>query len=319
VARQRTPALQTPINGMTTFVDESVHNVTGALRARGMWPTSLIVFSGDNGGYLGKGGDNTPLRGGKFSDLQGGVRVPAFVTGGLLTPALRGTVSIAKIHVADWAGTFVELAGGEFKHDARAAAAQPPLPQPDSLSLAPYLLGATPLAPRTEVPLSVFTTTHRASLDVLGPHAVSAYHASGGPRDLRYYVGGEALIVGDWKLVVGVQHDSYFLKDTNISCDALTPTGPAGTSWVTAVQPGVPCTCGSAGCLFHLADDPSETHNRVVSEPDVATKMHTRLAELRQGVYAPDRGPVEQAACDVVNGRWHGFWGPWRDLPDDSP
>ena len=50
-----------------------------------------LVYSPDNGGYLGNGGDDTPLRGGKFSDFQGGVKVAAFASGGLIPPAMRGT------------------------------------------------------------------------------------------------------------------------------------------------------------------------------------------------------------------------------------
>ena len=41
--------------------------------------------------YLGNGGDDTPLRGGKFSDFQGGVKVAAFASGGLIPAAMRGT------------------------------------------------------------------------------------------------------------------------------------------------------------------------------------------------------------------------------------
>ena len=312
IDRYPTPALQTSINGMTAFLDEAIGNFTGLLKARVMWANSLLAFSGDNGGYLGQGGDNSPLRAGKFSDYEGGVRVPAFVSGGLLAPSLRGASLESAVHVADWAATFLELAGGSFVHDPRAAASEPPLPQPDSLSIAPYLLGDSPTTPRTEVPLSVFATSHRAFLDAHGPLAVSVLHPSGGPRDLRYYVGGEALIVGEWKLVLGVQHDSSFSKDTNVSCDTLKPTAPDG--WASKTAPGVPCTCGAAGCLFNLHEDPKEMRNLAEAHPEQVDKLRSRLAELRESVYAPDRGAIEQAACDVVNGRYHGFWGPWKRL-----
>ena len=36
------------------------------------------------------------------TDFQGGVRVAAFVSGGLLPQAVRGTVLHEKIHVCDW-------------------------------------------------------------------------------------------------------------------------------------------------------------------------------------------------------------------------
>jgi hypothetical protein len=65
------PFLSYQVNGMITFLDDSVGNVTAALKATGLWANTLLVYSPDNGGYLGSGGDDTPLRGGKFSDFQG--------------------------------------------------------------------------------------------------------------------------------------------------------------------------------------------------------------------------------------------------------
>ena len=48
------------------------------------------VFTSDNGGpvYFGgaAGANNYPLRGGKTSNYQGGIRVNAFASGGIFTP-----------------------------------------------------------------------------------------------------------------------------------------------------------------------------------------------------------------------------------------
>ena len=43
-----------------------------------------------------------PLRGGKYSPWEGGVRVAAFVSGGLLPPSVRGTKQTGLIHGCDW-------------------------------------------------------------------------------------------------------------------------------------------------------------------------------------------------------------------------
>ena len=51
---------------------------------------------------MGGGANNYPLRGGKTSDFEGGVRVNAWVSGGLLPPAVRGTISNDFMHLADW-------------------------------------------------------------------------------------------------------------------------------------------------------------------------------------------------------------------------
>ena len=111
--------------------------------------------------------------------------------------------------------------------------------------------------------------------------------------------------------MLGVQHDSSFKRDSNVSCDALAPPGGA---WDSKAAPGVPCTCGAAGCLFNLADDPNEATNLVRALPQTAAKLRARLDALRPSVFAPDRGPIEQAACDVIGSRYGGFWGPWKDI-----
>eukprot|EP01046_Picozoa_sp_COSAG06_P031413 COSAG06_NODE_3058_length_5911_cov_5.093083_5_plen_180_part_00 len=47
-------------------------------------------------------GNNWPLRGGKHTAFEGGVRLSAFVAGGYLPINVRGTVNTGNIHLADW-------------------------------------------------------------------------------------------------------------------------------------------------------------------------------------------------------------------------
>jgi len=310
IHKQKTKALQLAVNGMTTFLDEAVGNMTALLKARDMYENTLLVFSADNGGYLYNGGDNTPLRGGKFSDFEGGSRVTAFVSGGYLAPSLRGTSTEELVHIADWGGTFCELAGIEKRVcEEDSLARQAGLPQPDSLSLAALVRGHNSSSPRTEVPISVFTPAHRQAL--LAHEAVPLVSSSGSPRDLNYYVGGEALVMGDFKLIVGQQHDGPFSKPVSQPCKGMKPTGANGT-WATLVGPGVPCDCGATGCLYNIAHDPHEVKDLSTDQAygDKLKQLAKRLAELRKSVYAPDRGAIDPAACTQIqkNG---GFWGPW--------
>ena len=80
--------------------DSGLHNVSAALTSEGMWENTLLVFSADNGG-VGSLGNNPPLRGHKHDPWEGGVRATAFMTGGVIPKALRGTNSGNKlVHIS---------------------------------------------------------------------------------------------------------------------------------------------------------------------------------------------------------------------------
>ena len=75
---------QREVAGMSNFWDEVIYNLTSLLKSNGMWSNTLIIITSDNGGPSGTDGDaanNSPLRGGKYSDFEGGIRVNSIVTG----------------------------------------------------------------------------------------------------------------------------------------------------------------------------------------------------------------------------------------------
>merc|ERR1711920_1023162 len=120
-----------------------------------MWENTLVVFSADNGGPL-ETMTNYPLRGGKFSDFEGGVRSAAFVSGGFLPTAVRGSISHGYAMLADWYVTFCRLAGLNAV-DNRAKRAG--IPQTDGFDLWPMLSGTNLTSPRIELPISGHTLT----------------------------------------------------------------------------------------------------------------------------------------------------------------
>ena len=106
------PAKRQTLAAMLSVVDESIGNVVAALREKKMEENTLIVFSSDNGGvnpdvYT----KNTPLRAGKATTYEGGVRSSAFVTWPGKIPA--GKKIATPVHVSDWYPTFVKLTGAE--------------------------------------------------------------------------------------------------------------------------------------------------------------------------------------------------------------
>lgn len=101
---------------MIASVDESVGRVTALLDKLGIADNTLVIFSSDNGGVGGyesvglttKGvTDNAPLKGGKGTFYEGGIRVPYIFRWKGHTPA--GAVSETPIVTVDLYPTLLEL------------------------------------------------------------------------------------------------------------------------------------------------------------------------------------------------------------------
>ena len=158
------------------MLDDAVGAVVDAVAARGWWADTLMLFSSDNGAPLDvseSGGNNFPLRGGKYSSWEGGVRVPAFVSGGFVPPARRGAAEPGVVHIADWLATLAGVAGVDASADARAAAAG--LPPLDSVDAWPLISGANATSPRAEIPVSPQVLISYPYKLLLGPQDWAGY------------------------------------------------------------------------------------------------------------------------------------------------
>src|SRR5262249_13928911 len=87
--------------GVVAAMDEAIGRLVAAVDGKGMRPNTLFLFSSDNGGPApGRVTSNGPLRAGKATLYEGGVRVPAFATWeGHITP---GRIVNAPLHAVDW-------------------------------------------------------------------------------------------------------------------------------------------------------------------------------------------------------------------------
>jgi len=188
---------------MVNYMDTAIGNVVAALKSKGLYDNTLIVFSADNGGPIYNNGtagaNNYPLRGGKMSNWEGGVRVNAFASGGFIPPSQRGTKKEDLIALWDWYSTFSYLAGVDPTDERAALAKLPPI---DSLNMWPYLSGEVAASPRTEVALGT-------------PNGINA------------------LILGDYKILLGPIEQAgwtgpiYPNITTNwISADTVAHCGP---------------------------------------------------------------------------------------------
>jgi arylsulfatase A len=123
-------------------LDHDVGRVLGALEQRGLAANTVVIFGSDNGGFLGHIDNpitsNAPLREGKASLYEGGIRVPLLVRWPGVVPP--GTVQHTPMHWCDWHATLAEIAGTEPQADG-------PL---DGISIAPLFRDHTRVgAPRS--------------------------------------------------------------------------------------------------------------------------------------------------------------------------
>ncbi|MEM6798189.1 MAG: sulfatase-like hydrolase/transferase, partial [Planctomycetota bacterium] len=114
---------------MTQALDRNVGRILNALDESGQAENTLLVFHSDNGGSPKHGGDNTPLRGAKFTTWEGGTRVVSLLCWPAKTPG--GRVFAHPTCYLDLLPTF-----------AAAAAAEAPEGL-DGLDLLPMLASAT--------------------------------------------------------------------------------------------------------------------------------------------------------------------------------
>jgi arylsulfatase B len=268
---------------MVSAVDESIGNVTGALRAAGLWDNSLVVVMTDNGAPVTVGGSNYPLRGGKGSNWEGGVRVPAVVTGGLLPPARRGAVAPGLFHILDLYATFLALAG--LPPDDPSPAAQAPV---DALNAWPWLSGAAPSSPRQSLVLD---------------HAMYAAASGGGVTG--------ALRRGRHKLLVGgpagepqASWYGWFSPNASVPRPSMNVSACANA----AGSPG--------GCLFDVVDDPGEHVDLAASQPALFQALLAEFASYNASYHPPVNNPVSDKAglCAAAAGSdW--MVRPWRSEP----
>jgi arylsulfatase A-like enzyme len=120
-------------------LDDAVGRIAAHLKEKGQWENTLIFFFSDNGGsgrkrYLAYNtGKNTPLRGDKGQTLEGGIRVPFFVSWpGKLPP---GKVYDEPVSTIDILPTSC------------AVAALPCATEVEGVNLLPYLMGENAAAP----------------------------------------------------------------------------------------------------------------------------------------------------------------------------
>jgi len=277
---------------MMSAVDRTVARVVAALRARGMWDNTLLVWTADNGTPVTVAGSNGPFRGGKGSNWEGGVHVPSLFAGGLVPAARRGVVlprSAGALHIADVHATFLARAG------LSPADPNPRAPTPvDGIDVWPWIVGDVPTSPRTAAGLP---------LDHLRIEGTAGQNAST----------TGAFIKGDLKVIVGNARGEEQASWFGGPPDYFSPNA-SGKPNITAAA----CSGARApfGCLFNLTADPNEHDDLAAARPALMAEM-LRAFHAFNATYHPPPivPPSEEAAACAVAVASGNVAAPWRAAP----
>ncbi|XP_070774970.1 arylsulfatase I-like isoform X5 [Enoplosus armatus] len=272
---------------MVSTVDESVRNVTYALRKYGYYRNSVIIYSTDNGAQPFTGGSNWPLRGRKGTYWEGGVRGVAFVHSPLLRRRRR--VSKALLHVTDWFPTLVGLAGGNISHSQGL----------DGFDVWPTISEGKE-SPRQEI-LHNIDPLHKPPVQTM------SWDSSQPVWDTSVQA---AIRVGDWKLLTGDPGHGDWVPPQ------VLPTLPG--PWWNLERAALTLHKSSTHknvWLFNITADPCERLDLADQRPDVVQQLMARLAYYNQTavpVYFPPDDPRANPS------RHSGAWVPWVDEEEDE-
>jgi arylsulfatase A-like enzyme len=115
--RQRNPGLPEKRSNLIAFIehlDNGIGKVITSLKESGQYENTIILFTSDNGGHLPDLANNGPLRDGKQSMYEGGLRVPTLVS---WPSQIAAGSSTNQLNLSmDIYPTVIQLAGVEINH-----------------------------------------------------------------------------------------------------------------------------------------------------------------------------------------------------------
>lgn len=265
---------------MLSCLDNGVEEVVQELKKGGLYENSVLIYSSDNGGQPLSGGSNWPLRGGKGTYWEGGIRAVGFVHSPLLKR--KGVVSKALIHVSDWYPTLLGLAGApQSRHGL------------DGHDVWGSISEGLP-CPRTEILFNIDPVSRKA----------------GEPYDKAMVVNGfgiwdtavrAAFRAGDWKLLTGNVGDGDWIPPQAL------PGAPERWQKLEKRRNEL----GKSVWLFNINTDPYERSDLAEARPEVVKHLLTRLAEYNQTAVTARNPPDDPMADPELHG---GVWSPWLGL-----
>jgi len=288
---------------MVSIMDDGIGKIADALKDQGMMDNTILIFTSDNGARYTSQGSNYPLRGGKGSFLEGGVRGVTFVNSPLLQKT--GYTNTNLHHVTDWYATFQKLTNDNpEKHDKT----QLPIDGVDIWgSIDSNTSCREEVLLNLRVPSKYLNNPCEECLGLSslqsqeGNHLNSPNFNHSNSQDHDFF----ALRWRKWKLLAGRTFQLQGWSSENKAEGYLNFTDSQGVSQQRSV--------GSGTLLFDLSSDEREEHNVAEQYPDIVTK----LLRKRQG-YLDNMISVEHRKFANITME-DGVFRPWvTDLMNDT-
>jgi len=231
------------------------------LKNNDLWDNTLIFMTSDNGAlpythqdHWSDWGCNWPLRSGKVTNFEGGIKVWAGMTGGLVPEQYIGTTFDELTHIVDFGATAMRLAMTNSEYETRST-----------------LTGTAKIVDGKN--LFEFEY-HDLVVHYVLPHYVPSWMFQG-QNDY-------AATDGEWKYYVGFNNPAqgagwYNFPDLGVVTIDNFPTVFADA--------GGYCL---DGCLFHLTADPNEYYDVSAYYPEVTSYFKDLLDAIYEGGFDED-------------------------------
>ncbi|ETO07324.1 hypothetical protein RFI_30068 [Reticulomyxa filosa] len=293
---------------MMSTLDDSIGELMQVLRHTKLWEDTLVIFSNDNGaGHFEDGVSNFPLRGGKNTLWEGGVRSLGLINGGALNSHRRGQQSDALFHITDWFPTLVQWTNPSALLDQHDPVKEKIL-QMDGISQYEMIQFGTQSVDngsRREILINVDP--------IRLPECESHYHANSSNLDQFICVG--AIRYEKWKLIVGKQ------ANVDLFHSVHSKRGWNPRSEFNTFQPTVKCnenfpnTCTENrwghGCLFDLEKDPCEFTDLSDQFPQMYHMLYQKLLQYSREMKPPLQLSHGESRQHANPQNFNGFWSPW--------
>eukprot|EP01094_Clydonella_sp_ATCC50884_P017824 TRINITY_DN3186_c0_g1_i2.p1 TRINITY_DN3186_c0_g1~~TRINITY_DN3186_c0_g1_i2.p1 ORF type:complete len:374 (-),score=63.56 TRINITY_DN3186_c0_g1_i2:279-1400(-) len=259
---------------MTVAMDVLVRDSMEMLQKAGVWEDSVFVFLSDNGGYPTptQQGSNWPLRGGKATLFEGGIRTVAFVNNNRWIQKPGRTVD-SLMHAVDWFTTLGNLGG----------ARKPSNYSIDGVDAWAHISGTNTSHPRSELLLNIDPGVNQTEGQSIPATA--------------------GIIMDSWKLIMGEQLYAFWWPERDTAS-----VGDDAVDESAMLRGGEEKQEKKQLYLFNIEEDPNETRNLAEARPDIVQKLFKRIQQYNMTAVAAQWVPRDTSAWP----RFHdGAWVPW--------